>query len=543
MKKKATPAGISLSLLFVLLGNAQQGDSPVLKGPYLGQKTPGMTPELFARGIVSTDRIEFGNTFSPDGREFYFTRFADENKLATILFVKTANDRWVNPHVAPFSGNYSDVDPAFSHDGRQLYFSSNRPLKGAGEPKEDYDIWVVNRTESGWSEPVNPGFSVNSEKDEFAPSVAQNGTIYFASNRQGGWGQMDFYCSVWLEGKFGKPENLGAAINTKYREGDGFISPDGSFFLFSAFVPGNLGSGDLYISYKGKNGQWTRARSLGSGINSAGNEFTPAVTADGKYLFFASDRTGNDDIYWVDMESVDKTAADHFIVQKATLKKDISGALPRLFIMGGFKEKETFSDVCSMSISDLINGENKGWNRGSSLPKALQGHAAVAVNHHVFVMGGLEGFTANRRAVYSPDVFSAEIKGSGFGDWGATTPLPLPLVHSGVAAHNGRIYVFGGQDMEDHLHAEVYSAAAIGSRLGNWRKETPFPVPQSRMTVHVSNEQVIVTGGGFGWAPPIYSAVFVSEIGADGRLGKWRKIGDLPRPCAFHAAVIVPERR
>jgi len=644
MKKRAIHAGISLSLFFVFLGNAQQGDSPVLKGPYLGQKPPGMTPELFARGIVSTDRIEFGNTFSPDGREFYFTRFVGEKKLSTILFVKTANDRWVNPQVAPFSGNYSDVDPAFSRDGRQLYFSSNRPLKGAGGPKEDYDIWVVNRMESGWSEPVNPGFPVNSEKDDFAPSVAQNGAIYFASNREGGLGQTDFYCSRWMAEKYGEPENLGEKINTKYREGDGFVSADGNVFLFSAFVPGNLGSGDLYISFKGKDGKWTQARNLGSGINSAGNEFTPAATADGKYMFFASDRTGNDDIYWVDMRLVEKIAADHFIVQKPAWRKDVSCAPPRLFIMGGFKEKEIFSDVYRISVPEMRDGESAVWNREASIPKALQGHTAVVVSHHVFVMGGLEGFSETRRAVYSPDVFSVEIKETRLGEWkrikplphslgyhatvtyndfiiisggqapadvsavyktsvmgnGKTgeweksgdlpkpmrghaavmvgdrlyifgghddrgffadvysapvgingeigrwecaTPLPVPLVHFGVAEHKGRVYIFGGQDTEDNLHTEVYSAEVAGSKMGNWRRETPLPVPQSRMTVNVIDERVIVTGGGFGWAPPIYSAVFISEIGEGGVLGKWRKIGDLPKQLAFHAAVVCPEKQ
>ena len=316
----------------------------------------------------------------------------------------------------------------------------------------------------------------------------------------------------------------------------------------------------------------------------------------------------------------------------------------RLFIMGGFREKETFSDVYGISLSDMLNGKNTVWNRGTSLPKALQGHTAVAVNHHVFVMGGLEGFTENRRAVFSNDVFSAEIKDSrlgewkrmkplphplgyhaavacrdfiivsggqspadvsaiyktsvtengesgewekagdlpkamrghasvmvgdrlyvfgghdnkGFfadvfstpvgrdgkiGEWEAVTPLPLPLVHSGVAAHNGRVYVFGGQDTEDNLHAEVYSAEVAGSKLGNWRKETPFPAPQSRMTVHVIDKQVIVTGGGFGWAPPVYSAIFATEIGEGGKLGKWRKIGDLPGQLAFHTAIICPEKQ
>ena len=644
MKQKAIFISMSFYLVLSMISHARQLDFPVLKGPYLGQKPPGMTPEIFAPGIVSTDRIEFGNTFSPDGKEFYFTRFAGEKNLATIMFMKMTNDRWGNHRIAPFSGAYSDVDPIVSCDGGKLYFSSNRPLKGAGEPKDDYDIWVVNRMESGWSEPVNLGFLVNSGKDEFSPSVTQDGTICFASSREGGLGHADFYYSRGIDGKYGKPENLTEAINTKYREGDGFISPDGKVFVFSAFVPGNLGSGDLYISFKGKDGKWTQARNLGSGINSAGNEFTPLITPDGKYLLFASDRAGNDDIYWVDTGFLEKIVGDNFIDQKQALKKSIVYTPPQFFILGGFKERDTYPDVHSLSVSDLISGENKVWNRCPTLPKALQGHTAVAVNHHVFVMGGIEGFTESRRAVYSPDVFSAEIKetrlgewkrikplphplvyhaavsygnfiilcggqtpedtstvyeaqvaengeignwqaagilpkpmrghasvmvkdrlfilgghndkgflaevfsarveGDGtIGPWELTTPLPMPLVHFGAVEHNGRIYIFGGQDSGDNLHPEVYSADATASKVGDWRKETPFPVPQSRMTVNVADGRVIVTGGGFGWAPPVYSAILVSIIGQDGKLGKWTKIGDLPGQLAFHAAVLCPGKK
>ena len=128
------------------------------------------------------------------------------------------------------------------------------------------------------------------------------------------------------------------------------------------------------------------------------------------------------------------------------------------------------------------------------------------------------------------------------GEWEYTTPLPLPMVHFGAVERNGRVYILGGQDTEDSLHAEVYSAEATGSTLGNWRKEMPLPVPLSRMTVNMVGDRIIVTGGGFGWVPPVYSGVFACEIGEDGILRTWRKIGDLPGQLAFHAAVICPEK-
>ncbi len=95
-----------------------------------------------------------------------------------------------------------------------------------------------------------------------------------------------------------KPVNMGKVINSKHREGDGFISADQSYFIFSAFIPGNIGSGDLYISFR-RNSKWTKPRNMGPRINSKACELTPLVSPDGKFLFFASNRSGSDDIYRV----------------------------------------------------------------------------------------------------------------------------------------------------------------------------------------------------------------------------------------------------
>jgi Tol biopolymer transport system component len=295
---------LSLFHFIGLLAEAKKG-WPVLKGPYLGQKPPGITPAVFAPGIISTEATEFANTFSPDGKEFYFTRVNQNRKMPVIMFTGMVNNLWQKPRIASFSGKYHDVDPMFSADNNSLYFSSSRPLNGQGARKKDYDNWHVMRTATGWSEPRNLGSMVNSTRDEFYPSFTKNGTLYFISFQNGGYGKGDFYRSELSNGKFSQPENLGSNINTQYREGDGFIAPDESYFLFSAFIPGNTGSGDLYISFRKKNGLWTRARNLGEKLNSKGNEFTPVITPDGKYLFFASDRSGNDEIYWVDATVID----------------------------------------------------------------------------------------------------------------------------------------------------------------------------------------------------------------------------------------------
>ena len=119
MKQKTIPAGILISMILMIIVFAQQDDFPVLRGAYIGQEPPGMTPEIFAPGIVSTVQGEFNSAFSPDGREFYFS-VNEPGGRETMKFMMQQNDRWTSPLPAPFISPQNDCDPIFSHDGRRL---------------------------------------------------------------------------------------------------------------------------------------------------------------------------------------------------------------------------------------------------------------------------------------------------------------------------------------------------------------------------------------------------------------------------------------
>ncbi len=289
--------------LIVLAGisRAQKNepDFPVLKGLYLGQKPPGTTPKVFAPGIVSTKKSEFNAAFSPNGKDFFFS-VNEPSGRETMMFMKCENNQWTPPQSAPFVSNQNDCDPFFSHDGSRLYFISTRTKKN-DERSKDWDIWYVERTDSGWSESRNLGPPVNSNHDEYYVSLTREGAIYFASNRAGGYGSFDIYRSRFVDGHYLKPENLGASINTKYLEHDPFIAPDESYIIFTSVNrPGGFGTGDLYISFRRKEGTWTEAKNLGKAFNTSGYDFCPMASPDGKYFFF----TRKGDIYWVSMEVI-----------------------------------------------------------------------------------------------------------------------------------------------------------------------------------------------------------------------------------------------
>ena len=190
-----------------------------------------------------------------------------------------------------------------SFDEKKLYFISNRALNGTGDAK-DIDIWYIQKTDEGWSEPVNAGEGINSEKDEFYISLSNTGTIYFASNfhtSDTNYWDFDIYCSQTENGKFLAPVNLGDSINSLGFECDAFVSPGETYIIFCSTRPGGYGEGDLYISFRNDDNTWTEAKNMGETINTKTHEFCPFVTRDGKYLFY----TSNEDIYWIDSKIIE----------------------------------------------------------------------------------------------------------------------------------------------------------------------------------------------------------------------------------------------
>lgn len=225
------------------------------KHPYASDKPLG-EPTLFGEGVISTGDFDSHPAFTPDGRTLYFVRSAPSFNHWTILVSRFGNGKWSEPEVAFFSGQYSDADPFITPDGSRFYFISDRPV--AGEAKSDTDIWMMNKTANGWSEPKNLGAPVNSETNEWYPTVAANGTIYFGSERAGGKGGSDLYRCRLTNGKYEAAENLGDMINTASNKFEGFIAPDENYLIFvAAGHPEGRGGLDLYFTYQ-RDGKWTK---------------------------------------------------------------------------------------------------------------------------------------------------------------------------------------------------------------------------------------------------------------------------------------------
>ncbi len=270
-------------------------------------KADGQTviaPQLFAPGIISTGGYESHPAFTPDGKEIYFIKSAPDFSSWTICVSHLQNGRWNKPSVAPFSGIYNDADPFITKDGKRLYFISDRPIRKEDTIAKDLDIWYVEKMENGWGEPVRLDTTVNSDQNEWYPTIANSGNLYFGSERLGGAGRSDIYFCRYANGQFAERHQIKDSVSTRFAEFEPFIFPDESAMIFMGIRPGGGGNYDFYITRK--NGEhWTIPVNVKE-LNSPGAEYSPSITTDGKYFFFASTRLNQKQRKKLNYESLDK---------------------------------------------------------------------------------------------------------------------------------------------------------------------------------------------------------------------------------------------
>jgi outer membrane protein OmpA-like peptidoglycan-associated protein/Tol biopolymer transport system component len=190
------------------------------------------------------------------------------------------------------NSDHSEYWPSLSVDEQMLMFTVMLPSDAQGERTPlnlNEDFYYAIRKGDQWDNRINAGAPLNTPDNEGAHSMTADGRIlYFtACNRRDGEGMCDIYQSRWEDGKWTPPINLGIPVNSRYSEKHPTISADGRRLYFTSNKPGGKGSYDIWMSENGGDG-WSDPVNLGDSVNTSGLEQSPFIHPDQQSLYFSS---------------------------------------------------------------------------------------------------------------------------------------------------------------------------------------------------------------------------------------------------------------
>lgn len=276
---------------------------------------------------VNTEGYEFVNYISPDNERIYFTRRMVTGSRRDEQFfycIRESDTTWTTAiDIGPPVNTEGDEGAmAVSPDGQYLFFSGCESINGFGS----CDLFVSQLNGSIWGEPVNLGPVVNTPGWESQPSFSSDGhTLYFVSNRPGGFGGSDIWITVLNDkGEWSEPFNAGEMINTKEAERGPFIHPDANTLYFSSNGHTGMGQGDIFYSAI-QDGKWSKPVNLGYPVNTKDDEITMIVDNQGRYAYYSSmmeNGHGLQDIYMFELPPAAKP--DKVSYMKGTVYDSIS---------------------------------------------------------------------------------------------------------------------------------------------------------------------------------------------------------------------------
>lgn len=353
-------------LLFTLLITADIAYTQTEPVDYFGQTPPGDSAIIFAPGIISLpDRDESGVIFSSDGKEIYFTVLDTTDYTNKIYYSGYEGTSWSDPVDTSFLDDYDPWALFFSADNKKIYFTNFT----------DNNIWVVERNETEWGEPVQLPSPVNSDDDEYGYSETTDGLIYFASGRESSTNDI-----WWVNPSTSLAESLGTKVNSSSGDHNPIISPDGSYLIFQSYRESDLLS--LYICFNKGENDWTSPVKLGPKINIPQRGLlVPSLSPEGRYLFFcrSNDSFEKWDIYWVSTSFIPELKKTAFAPQLVNQIPDINISTDST--LNYEIPENTFSceyDIDTLKFTaTLSNGEDlPSWLNFDSQTRTLTGSPA-----------------------------------------------------------------------------------------------------------------------------------------------------------------------
>ena len=263
---------------------------------------------------INSSFPDYGPVISADESIMMFTSRRDNTSGGGIdandqmyyedIYISTGEDgKWSpakNMGKPVNTDNRHDATVALSADGQKLFIYLDDMTRGSGS------IYECDQKGISWTKPDKLNDYVNSKFHESSASQsADNKTLYFVSDKEGGFGEHDIYKSTWDEKKqkWNESENLGPTINTRYEEEAIFMHPDGKTLYFSSEGHKTMGGFDVFKStWDEKKKKWSIPENMGYPINTADDDVFFVLSASGKHAYFTSikpDGYGEKDIYMI----------------------------------------------------------------------------------------------------------------------------------------------------------------------------------------------------------------------------------------------------
>jgi len=272
---------------------------------------------------VNSEYSELNPVISPDGRTLYFGRKSHPSNRYGVKGSETiagSQDIWFSEKVGDTWSSARRLSEVLNRDQYNTILSISPDgqtilLKGAyvNGTYETRGFSISNKTTGGWSVPVKvdiPGYEQMSKgKNEYAYLSMDGKAILLAFSRKKNSEDDDLYVSFYEDGRWSRPMDLGESINTKYSETTPFLSADGKTLYFSSDRPGGQGSQDIYLTRRLDDTwqNWRKPQNLGSPINTEEYDAYYSIAAKGDYAYFMSGKAslGKKDLFRLSVESPD----------------------------------------------------------------------------------------------------------------------------------------------------------------------------------------------------------------------------------------------
>lgn len=234
---------------------------------------------------------EYFPTLTADEQTMFFTCM-DNRSQEDFLVSTYENGKWTDAinMGPPINTPENEGASTTSADGQYLFFTMCQNPKNLGS----CDLWLTYVKGDRWQIPIHMPDNVNSKYKETQPSLSADGkTLYFASNRPGGQGDMDIWKTTFEKNMWTNPVNLGPNINTPFDDECPFIHQDGVSLYFASDGWPGMGGRDLFMAKQNDTGGWKVPMNLGYPVNTVGNEEGLIINRSGTMGYFSSDKKTN----------------------------------------------------------------------------------------------------------------------------------------------------------------------------------------------------------------------------------------------------------